>query len=206
MKKLTLTVIALTCIFTCPNARAQSGASLRTTLRQQAVDECECLALVLTGEVAPYYSYKVQSTTSINAGQWIDEFTPVTALSTNMSWAMPIATTGNKFFRIVELGLGGYVGIITDPSSPVGRTLHISSTNVTANVPLAVYQLKSRRVDSVLGDVMVEMISTMTNTQLESTLCLDKTTTTKSAYSMPCCNFETIESPRSICHSSSHTL
>ena len=153
----------------CISEAAPSGATLNTTLRKQIVGECDCPAFVLYGEVAPYYSYKIQSTTNLNQPQWVDEFSPVTSVTTNMSWAMPFTLTGNKFFRIVELGYGPYIGISLDSSSPAGGTIHVSSVGETAGVPMIIYDLKSHLTDSVLRNAMVILISTSTNNDIAAT-------------------------------------
>lgn len=166
----------------CINEAAPSGATLNTTLRKETVSECECPALVLYGEVAPYYAYKVQSTTDLNRHQWVDEFSPITSVTTNMSWAMPLTSTGNKFFRIVELGYGPYVSISLDPSSPAGGTIHVSSVGETADVPMIIYDLKSHLTNSVLKNAMVILISTSTNNDIAATFSSVKLQVGSTAY------------------------
>lgn len=146
-----------------------SGASLKTTLQKQIVGECGCEAFVVSAEVAPYYSYKLISTTNLSLPkeQWVDEFSPITSLTNKSSWAIPLTSLGNKFFRVVEMGLGTYVTVTLDPASPVGGIIQIM-TNGTQNVSLITYDVKSHVGDGILGNAVITIVANSPTSDISS--------------------------------------
>ncbi len=146
-------------------------ASLKTKLQKQIVEECGCEAFVVSAEVASYYSYKLLSTTNLSlpTEQWTDEFAPLTTLTNTMSWAIPLTSSGSKFFRVVEMGLGAYATVILDAASPLPSTILISTTNGTHNVPLIVYDVKSHVTNSVLRNATIVIVA---NSPTSNIACL----------------------------------
>lgn len=137
-----------------------SGIPLKAVFKKQIVDECECEAMVISMETARYYAYKVQSTTNLNKPEWTDEISSITAMDTNLSIAMHSYTSGNKFFRIEELGEGSYVSISTDPNSPLTSSIQVSTNDTTSNMPLIIYGLKSHLTNGIVRNMLIEMVAT----------------------------------------------
>jgi len=147
-----------------------SGASLKTTLQKKAVEECGCEAFVVAAQVAPQYSYKLVSTTNLSlpTEQWIEEFGPVTTLTDTMSWAIPLTSSGNKFFRVVEMGLGAYTSVAIDAASPLPGLIAISATDATHDVPLIVYDVKSHVANSILRNAIFEISADSSTNDISS--------------------------------------
>ncbi|MFA6554335.1 MAG: hypothetical protein WCS89_02390 [Candidatus Paceibacterota bacterium] len=141
---------------------AYSGVVLKTTLNKQTVFVGEGFyeAFVVSAEVARHYAYKIQSTTNLNQPQWVDEVTSITAMDTNLSLAMPLTASGNKFFRFEELGEGQYVSISNDPASPLTSDIQVTTNDVTSNVPLVIYGFKSHVANGTITNVLIEVVAT----------------------------------------------